>query len=200
MGDVNYGVVPQKEPFVPVPEILCHPNIPKPLHGIAPRVIAGRRWWDEERQKAYAETGFRCSACGTHKQEVKGNLKRLEAHEFYLYDYIRGRLTYLKSVALCPYCHNFIHSGKLEVLHNEEKISDEVYTAIFDHGHAVLKAAGLREKWEARHDHDCAVKWQDWRMIFEGREYGPSSRSMDDWLDGAWRDWKPPQTTKGWAK
>lgn len=35
------------------PEILCQPNVPTPLHGMAPRVVFGESWWNMKRQAAY---------------------------------------------------------------------------------------------------------------------------------------------------
>jgi len=175
------------------PSILCHPNIPKPLHGIAPRVIAGDAWWDAQRKKAYEEAYFRCQACGTPKANVLGKKKWLEAHETYEYDYKNGRLTFKKLVALCPYCHSFIHSGRLNMLYESGQLSVEDYAAILLHGNKVLKNAKLKNRHLARHDTPCWVRWKDWRMVFEGREYGPSTTCEDDWIDGLWKDWKPPR-------
>lgn len=196
MNKLTYGIVPQPAPFKPRPELLCHPNIPKPLHGIAPREIAGRAWWDQERQAAYERTGLRCAACGVHKNNIVGSVKRLEAHECYDFDYTKGRLTLREIVALCPYCHSFIHSGRLEVLYNTDAISAETYEAIIAHGTAIVKSAGLLGVWKNRHSLASPVRWADWRIVFEGREYGPSSRSMEDWMNGAWKNWKPPATAR----
>ena len=172
------------------PSILCHPNIPKPLHGIAPRVVLGKAWWDRERQKAYANAGFCCEACGVHKRDAKHH-QWLEAHEYYDYDYAKGLLKLNRLVALCHSCHNFIHSGRLEMLLMREEISEEKYRDIVSHGQKVLMDAGLLDKWSARHDHDCTAQWKDWRMEINGTLYGPSSGGMDDWRAGAWRNWKP---------
>lgn len=175
----------------PDPMLLCQPNIPKPLHGVAPRVIRGYSWWDVERAKAYESAGFCCRACGTPKFRVHGERRVLEAHECYDYDYGKGRLTFTGLVALCPFCHSFIHSGRLSVLLDAGRITRERYEAIVEHGTSVLRRAGLLKVWEQRHNIACRVRWQDWRLVFEGWEYGPSSRSMTEWMDGVWRNWQP---------
>ena len=173
------------------PELLLHPNIPKPLHGINPRTIYGQKWWDFNRQEAYAKANYHCEACGIPKVEAWKH-RWLEAHEFYEYDYKHGRVTFVKLVALCHACHNFIHSGRLNVLVQSRKISEEDYSHIIHHGGDIVDAAGLTEKYKHRHDApEGLVAWDQWRMIVDGKEYGPSTSCMANWSRGEWKLWKP---------
>jgi len=118
-------------PLFPCPDLLRHPTIPTPMHGINPRSCFGTEWWDVVRHQAYAKYDYRCWACG------KGKTK-LEGHENYRFDYKAGIAEFIGVVALCNYCHSFIHSGRLEILAKERKISRQKKSAIMRHGRAVL--------------------------------------------------------------
>ena len=91
------------------PELLMHPQIPPPLHGLAPRVVMGRKWWDEQRRIAYAKHDDKCHCCGIHKSKAKYR-KVLEAHEAYKIDWTAGRAELEEIVALCHSCHPFTKS------------------------------------------------------------------------------------------
>jgi hypothetical protein len=93
------------------PEILTHPNIPKPLHGLNPRSILGIEWWDKVRYEAQKRNNFKCFACGIDKYETKE--KWLEGHEYWNIDYKTGKCEVVSIEPLCHKCHNFIHSGRL---------------------------------------------------------------------------------------
>lgn len=175
--------------FVPNPEILCHPNIPKPLHGINPRTIYGQEWWDAQRKKAYASTGFHCAACGVYGKDALFH-PWLEAHEFYLFDYAKGRVVFDHLVPLCHACHNYIHDGRLELLASTGQIPQKKYDTIIAHGDAVVEKAKLTRKRNKRHTASKSADWKNWRMIVDGKEYGPSSDSYFDWLNGAWKKWR----------
>ena len=45
-------VMESDEVFKLRPELLIHPNIPKPLHGVAPRKIMGQKQWDNRKEKS----------------------------------------------------------------------------------------------------------------------------------------------------
>ena len=149
------------------PEVLRCGRIPEPLHGLAPRVVLGSKWWDKTRQASYKSTAFHCVACGVHKGNASYR-QWLEGHELYSVDYLLGRMTYLETVPLCHLCHNYIHSGRLAALLEEGKITHVKYKAVIQHGDRVLEAAGLRlpEVYDG-----MAAEASEWRLIINGKEY-----------------------------
>lgn len=161
--------IPQPPPFKTRPEILLHPNIPKPMHGLAPRAILRKEWWDETRKASYRSTGMRCLACGVKSWEAKEH-QWLEGHELYKIDYPRGRMVYLETVPLCHYCHGFIHDGRLEALWHAGQATKEKYEAVMRHGQAILRAAKLKSP--RPYNGPCAP-WADWRLALFGKEYPP---------------------------
>lgn len=124
------------------PKVLCHPNIPKPLHGLAPREIYGKEWWDKVRQQAYASTDYHCFACGVHKKDAK-RYKWLEAHEYWDINYKTGICEVKDIVPLCHFCHNFIHSGRLYMITGKKKSLEES-RAILEHGFRILRNNDLK--------------------------------------------------------
>ena len=90
------------------PKILTMPNIPQPLHGLAPRTILGKATWDHMRKACYYEANYTCQACG--KQLGRGES---HAHELYTYNYVTGQAKFERCVCLCELCHvRGIHSGR----------------------------------------------------------------------------------------
>ena|SRR3990167_558970 len=160
------------------PSILLHPQIPKPMHSMAPRVVLGQAWWNKEREAAYASSSYHCEACGVAKWEAKYH-QWLEAHETYDINYIKGTMTYLRSVALCHYCHNFIHCGRLQWLLDTHRINHQKYVAIIQHGEAILAKAGLEKPKPYA---GPFADWKKWRLIINGKKYPGKFKSYDDWL------------------
>lgn len=161
------------------PGLLEHPNIPKPLHTLAPRVIKGQEWWDVERKKAYNRAAGRCQACGVEFSKAK-KFQRPEAHEIYDYDYCTGRLTFNRVVAICHYCHSFIHSGRLRALRNKNEISKEEYKEILDHGNKVLSQPH-KKVINVKYPDGDYPEWGEYRMVIDGKEYGPAFNSFEEW-------------------
>lgn len=183
------------------PEILCHLHIPKPLHGLSPRTIMGRGWWDETRQAVYASTDYHCAACGVHKSAAKER-KWLEAHEFLNVDYKTGVCEIISIEPLCHYCHNFIHSGRLGIIIGTEKSKQEVIE-ILEHGFKILaehKLSCFPFTYDLAKQLKCktfnvkpyellesfpwekgAIRWGDWKLIWMGKEYKSKFKSFDEW-------------------
>jgi hypothetical protein len=180
------------------PEILTHPNIPKPLHGINPRSIMGKAWWDKTRKAAYKSTNFHCVACGVAKIDAK-MFQWLEAHEYWNIDYQKGVCEVVSIEPLCHYCHNFIHSGRLSMIMGTEKTYEEVVD-ILKHGFKVLDfnkldcfpdtftfAQSLGVDTLGVKPYELKVnpnlKWSDWKLIFNGKEYRSNFDNIEQWHD-----------------
>jgi len=159
------------------PELLLLPNIPKPMHGLAPRVVLGKEWWDRERTEAAVKTGNRCAACGASRWSLKPQM--LEGHEVYAIDYCKGTMTYVECVPLCHFCHMFIHSGLLEVLESQGQITLAQRKMILQHGQRILRRANLRKKQP--YSGPCA-SWSKWRLVIGTKKYKPLTRNYDEWF------------------
>ena len=159
------------------PEILLCRNVPKPLHGVAPREIMGGVWWDKTRKAAYRSTNFHCVACGMWKHKAKYR-QWLEAHEVYEIDYLLGRMTYVETVPLCHLCHNYIHSGRLDALFERGEVSHKKFRDIHNHGDRVLKEVGLHR---LEPPEEFTVEWGDWRLVLNGKEYPPKHKTQKQW-------------------
>lgn len=159
------------------PEILLCPNIPKPMHGLAPRTVLGRTWWDKVRMAAYASTDYHCIACGVPKHKAK-MVKHLEGHEVYTIDYPLGRMEYVETVPLCNFCHSGIHSGRLRWLVRNGTMTQRQVNEIMSHYEHIITESGLKrpEPYEG-----FAADWSDWRLVIEGREYPSLFKSATEY-------------------
>lgn len=183
------GKLRKQNLWTPNPAILLCPNIPKPMHNVAPRIVLGQNWWDRERRAAYASTNYHCQACSVHKYDAAYH-KWLEAHELYDIDYQKGTMRYLRAVPLCHFCHNYIHDGRLKALLDRKELHHHKYAAILKHGERVLREAGLerlshleRERLYAEAEAEGKIaEWSKWRLCIGRRRYKPVHKSYEAWL------------------
>lgn len=183
------------------PEVLSHPHIPKPLHGLNPRTIKGQQWWDIERQKAYQSTNYHCLACGIHKSQAKYH-QWLEAHEYYNYDNInKGILRIEKIIPLCHCCHNFIHSGKLLMDLQAKKIDLDRFKTILQHGMNICNMNNIIPFYWTIDLYnkifktnipinipieDNNLKWSDYCLELEGAKYYSKFKDINEWSNHKW--------------
>lgn len=177
-------------------EILSHPHIPKPLHGLNPRSIKGKEWWDKVRFEAQKRTNYHCAACGIHKTQAK-NHQWLEGHEYWDINYHTGICKVVSIEPLCHYCHNFIHSGRLKAIMGKEKSVNEV-KEILEHGLKLLSEKKLKcfpftlrlaESLNCQtygveaYELDVNAKWEDYVMILDGETYYGKFKSFKEWKE-----------------
>ena len=184
------------------PILLTHPQIPQPLHGLAPRTLLGKEWWNAQRQAAYAKTRHRCAACGVHYLQA-AYVQRLEAHECYRIEYQRGRAELQEVVALCHRCHSFIHSERLWWMYQQRKVSAAKIFDVLHHGfellrtrhlvpfHATVAIAMQLPNAQQLHIPEYmkippsrsvqAAEWAAWRLVINGVEYPSKFKDYAEW-------------------
>lgn len=110
-------------PTIDGPSLLTMPNIPKPLHSLAPRIIEGQSKWNVMRTQCYMKADYTCQACGKYLGAGK-----CEAHELYSIDWKQQRSKFERCVCLCHDCHTFIHSGRSFTMYkNGDKYCNNIY-------------------------------------------------------------------------
>lgn len=137
--------------------IITMPNVPHPLHTLAPRTILGAQTWNHMRNRCYYEANYTCEACGAkvkteyyddgavhHQYHDDGTIakRNLHAHELYTYDYNKGTARFERCVALCECCHvRFIHSGRMFTMYknNDPLMTAERVLGGIEHGFQQIK-------------------------------------------------------------
>lgn len=186
------------------PEVLTCENVPKALHGVAPRTILGNKWWNEKRQEVYASNDYKCLACDTPKEDAFR--KQLHAHEWYNINYKTGEVTVRDIVPVCPTCHDFIHSGRLlKTGLIEGRYQPSTVKMIMERGCYLLMSNDLKPSWSTcvNLDEMCfyieieknvvtwvkthypkepeACEWEEWHYLIEGEKHYGQFKSYDDW-------------------
>lgn len=100
-------VMKWKVPDANGPGLLTMPNIPLPLHSLAPRKIMGATEWTKARTACYEACDRHCEVCG-----VECSKGKMDAHELYSYNYKKREAKFVRLVGLCKTCHSGIHSGR----------------------------------------------------------------------------------------
>ena len=169
------------------PELLTHPNIPKPLHGLAPRTLVAQATWDELRREAYGKNNYHCWVCGKYvaydelcKKFRNDEGTTLDAHESYIIDYVNKTVELKEIVALCKTCHNYIHSGRINTLYDKGILDEQDCWIIITHGNSILIDDGLVPFTEVDKN-DYKDEWNEWRLVFNGKEYKSNFKDYDAW-------------------
>jgi len=180
------------------PGILQHSTIPQQLWGVAPRIIEGQTWWDQQRTRAYQLNNQCCWACGVHRHQAEEHVGILDAHECYLFNPQEHLATFQEVAALCRPCHQFIHIGRLWYEMSMGILSYQAFTQCFARGRKILEDAHLpmserhqriyqevcigpnpSASWPLDEDHPLYQEGpsspdsprQPWRLLYKGNLY-----------------------------
>lgn len=111
---VDHWTPPDRDDLRP---LVAMPNIPKPLHGVAPRTLLGAATWNRMRKSAYLGADDTCEICGTKPD----NLRQRHGHEVYEIDYASGTAVFKRVFCICSLCHlGGIHTGRAITLFKQD--------------------------------------------------------------------------------
>lgn len=75
--------------------------------------------WDELRKHCYRNANYRCEICG-QQGTSQGAGWPVEAHEIWSYDDKKHIQTFVRTIALCSYCHKVKHFGRTQAVGEED--------------------------------------------------------------------------------
>lgn len=193
--------------------LLTMPNIPKPLHHLAPRTIEGQAKWNLMRTRCYMDADYTCQACGKYL-----GAGHCEAHELYSVNWEKQRVKFERCVCLCSMCHRLIHSGRAITMYQkgergfsadlmlknaqycfrvlqdyEEKTGDrlKVYGTMVEW----LKDPELKKWLEPMVEkygiefygplksYEDEKHWSKWRLEYKGKLYEPKYKNAKEWME-----------------
>ena len=97
--------------------LIAMPNVPKPLHGVAPRTVLGTTTWNKMRRECYEKANDTCEICG----DCPDDKRKRQAHEVYVVNYSTGESVFIGCVCLCQQCHlACIHNGRAITLYSKK--------------------------------------------------------------------------------
>lgn len=120
----------------------------------------------------------------------------------YDYDFTKGVATYKGACALCPYCHSFIHCGRLIMRWEEGEEGKGKVKRIISHGLRVLERANLvphPSSWMAAEDLGLDIEWCDepqalnnppkmapwekWILVVDGHAFAGKFANQKEWVE-----------------
>ena len=190
--------------------LITMPNIPKPLHGINPRMIMGEDNWDQLRMKCYIDSSYKCEICGKLLDD-----KTIQLHELYKVSRKEKYALFERFIPVCILCHNGIHSGRaISLYRNNNTIFTKAYIlTIADHCFSLISNYNKQNNTDYRlfktflnylyfpeleqdmreliskydiHFYEWRGglgKWTSWRLIYDGKEYFSPYENSDAWRE-----------------
>jgi len=177
------------------PEILLHPTLPTPLDGTNPRSLMPAKEWTNVRRTAYAKNDYHCECCGKYCAYDIDNKRffdeQLEAHEFYDIDYSSYTIKLAEVVAVCVFCHQYIHIKRSQALYDnwvKDKCHKKYLTntevemwMILTHGDSVLIDADISPFIKEDDKRDYSKEWDKWKLDYKGKETYSKFNSIKEW-------------------
>ena len=172
------------------PEVLLHPSIPDPLHGVAPRAIMGNSQWKEIAARVNKRQDYFCISCGVHKDDaLRANGRMLDCHELYEVDYDNYITTLKRYIGLCVMCHAYIHIHRLAAMVTKGIEKQEYFDQVVAKGDRLMKKNNLFEqRTEMRKFCESKLKDYDnefglWKLKFRNHYYTSPITSREDYIN-----------------